>query len=262
VFRVLFLSFALLGLGFQAPAVAANAPWRIPVLVYHRFDAGAAGLTTVRLSVFADQLEWLKTKAIAVLPLHVVTDDITRRAPPGNGLAVALTADDGHRSVYSEMYPLLRRYGVHATLFIYPSAISNADWALTWEQLDEMVGSGLVDVQSHTYWHPNFNIEKRRLEPEAYRRLVVSQLTLSKSRLETRLGIKVDLLAWPFGIHDLDLAREAAAAGYVAAFTIERKPLEAGADAYALPRFLVTDADSGARFAALVMGATGRKAPR
>jgi peptidoglycan/xylan/chitin deacetylase (PgdA/CDA1 family) len=258
----LFLSFALLGLGFQASAMAENAPWRIPVLVYHRFDEVVAGLTTVRPSVFADQLEWLNMHGIAVLPLHIVTDGIMHKASPTDGLAVVLTADDGHRSIYSEMYPLLRRYGVHATLFIYPSAISNANWALTWEQLDEMVGSGLVDVQSHTYWHPNFHIEKRRLEPEAYGRFVVSQLALSKSRLETRLGTKVDLLAWPFGIHDSDLARDAADAGYDAAFTIERKAVEAGSDVYALPRFLVTDADNGVRFAALVMGAIGRKEPR
>jgi Polysaccharide deacetylase len=49
------------------------------------------------------------------------------------------------------------------TLFVYPSAVSNAAYALTWEQLRELQATGLVDIQSHTYWHPNFREEKRRL---------------------------------------------------------------------------------------------------
>ena len=37
----------------------------------------------------------------------------------------------------------------------------------TWAQLAEMKASGLVDIQSHTFWHPNFNVEKKRLAPDA-----------------------------------------------------------------------------------------------
>lgn len=54
------------------------------------------------------------------------------------------------------MFPLLKKYQIPATLFIYPSAISNASYALTWDQLKEMKETGLIDVQSHTFWHPNF----------------------------------------------------------------------------------------------------------
>jgi peptidoglycan/xylan/chitin deacetylase (PgdA/CDA1 family) len=46
-----------------------------------------------------------------------------------------ITVDDGHLSVVREMLPLVREFNVPVTLFIYPSAISNASYALTWEDL-------------------------------------------------------------------------------------------------------------------------------
>jgi peptidoglycan/xylan/chitin deacetylase (PgdA/CDA1 family) len=44
---------------------------------------------------------------------------------------VAITVDDGHLSVYTELYPLILKHRPPVTLFIYPSAISNASYALT-----------------------------------------------------------------------------------------------------------------------------------
>ena len=54
------------------------------------------------------------------------------RPPKG---AVVITMDDGHRSVLREALPLVREFKVPVTLFIYPSAISNASYAMTWEDL-------------------------------------------------------------------------------------------------------------------------------
>jgi peptidoglycan/xylan/chitin deacetylase (PgdA/CDA1 family) len=235
----------------------ARAAQSFPILVYHRFGAGATELTTIRTQIFAQQLQWLHDNEIAVLPLHAVVDALKGGHAPGNGPAVVLTADDGHESIYTDMYPLILHYRVPVTLFIYPSAISNSKIALTWPQLSEMVASGLVDVQSHTYWHPNFHVEKSRLG-SGYEPFVRKQLALSKTRIEEHTGREVDLLAWPFGIHDQQLEQLASESGYVAAFTIDRKRAQPGDDLFALPRFEVTDGDRGARFGVLVRGhATG-----
>jgi peptidoglycan/xylan/chitin deacetylase (PgdA/CDA1 family) len=225
----------------------------VPILVYHRFGATATELTTIRTETFAQQLQWLHDNEVAVLPLHAVVDALKSGHAPGNGPAVVVTADDGHGSIYTDMYPLILRYRVPVTLFIYPSAISNSKTALTWPQISEMAASGLVDVQSHTYWHPDFRVEKSRLGP-GYEPFVRKQLALSKTRIEEHTGRTVDLLAWPFGIHDAQLERLASESGYIAAFTIDRKRAQPGDDLLALPRFEVTDGDRGARFARLVRG--------
>lgn len=207
---------------------------------------------TVTNNTFAWQLQYLKEHGYTVIPLHELVDYFRGAAAPPPEHSVVITADDGHRSVYSDMLPLVRQYGIHVTLFIYPSAISNATYAMTWPQLAELVGTGLFDVQSHTYWHPNFRKDKVRLDPQQYDAFVDIQLTKSRQALESRLGVHVELLAWPFGIYDEGLIARARAAGYVAALSIERRPSTVNDSLMALPRYLMTNGDRGAVFARLL----------
>ena len=227
----------------------------LPILVYHRFGATATELTTIRTETFAQQLQWLHANGIAAIRLRAAVDALRAGHAPAGSPAVVLTADDGHVSIYTDMYPLILRYREPVTLFVYPSAISNSKTALTWAQISEMRASGLVDVQSHTYWHPDFRVEKSRLG-SGYESFVRRQIALSKTQIEDHTGTQVDLLAWPFGIHDRQLEQLASQGGYIAAFTIERKRAQPGDDLLALPRFEVTDGDRGKRFEALVRGHT------
>jgi peptidoglycan/xylan/chitin deacetylase (PgdA/CDA1 family) len=165
---------------------------------------------------------------------------------------VVITADDGHESVFTDMLPVVREYHVPVTLFIYPSAISNASYAMTWEQLDALHRTGLFDIQSHTYWHPNFKTEKRRLSPTAYRTFVKMQFGKSRSALKDKLGVEADMVAWPFGIYDDELIRMAGDAGYLAGFTLDRRLVTGHDHIMALPRFLMTDSASGRNFASML----------
>jgi len=228
------------------PAAAASAG--TPILAYHRFDAARAGPTAVTTATFELQLRSLARLGFDVVPLR---DAVARlQAPQRDGARqAAITVDDGHRSVHTLLFPLIRRLKLPVTLFIYPSAISNAAYAMTWEQLREMRASGLVDVQSHTYWHPNFATERRRRTPAAFAAFVDDQLQRSRRTIEARLGGRVDMLAWPFGIVDPMLEEAARRAGYSAALAYEGGPASAGADPFALPRIPVGEADRGSAFA-------------
>lgn len=233
-------------------AEEAAADVRVPILAYHRFGPVVADTMTVTTRTFVSHLEYLAEHGYTVIALRRLVDARRGAAPPPPAHAVVITADDGHRSVYEEMYPLVRRYGVPVTLFVYPSAISNADYAMTWDQLRELRDSGLFDIQSHTYWHPNFRHEKARLSPDAYQKLVTVQLERSRERLARELGTRIDLLAWPFGIHDDQLDAMAVRAGYVAALTLDARPSTPADDVMALPRYLMTELVQGAAFARLL----------
>lgn len=224
----------------------------VPILVYHRFGPVVADAMTVTTATFEWQLSYLDRQGYVVVPLRQLVDSRLGKGPAPSARAVVLTADDGHRSVYTEMWPLVRRSRAPVTLFVYPSAISRAAYALTWEQLRELQATGLFDVQSHGYWHPNFKVEKRRLAPEEYQRLVRTQFEQSRAALQARLGVLPDMLAWPFGIFDSELIGLARTSGFVAGFTIERRHARATDDLLALPRYLVTDRDRGAAFTRLL----------
>jgi peptidoglycan/xylan/chitin deacetylase (PgdA/CDA1 family) len=239
-------------LGAMMPNVAASEEAAsATILVYHRFGPTVADSMTVTTSVFASQLEYLHDHGYTIVPLRDVVNFAAGRGdlPPH---AVALTADDGHRSVFTDMKPLVEKYRIPVTLFIYPSAISNASYALTWEQLAELKATGLFSIESHTYWHPNFHIDKRRRSPDDYKKFVDAQLNKSRQVLEHRLGGKITMLSWPFGIYDDDLIAAATKAGYVAAVTIDRRKVKRGDNLMALPRFIVTNGDLGRRFESLL----------
>ncbi len=224
----------------------------VSILVYHRFGATVKDAMTVRTASFRWQLDYLRQHHHPVIPLGALVSYLLGHSPAPPRGAVVITVDDGHESVFTEMLPLVREYQVPVTLFIYPSAISNASYAMTWEQLDQLRRTGLVDIQSHTYWHPNFHAQKRRLSPTAYRAFASLQLVKARSVLESRLGIETDLIAWPFGICDDELIDIARGAGYTAGFTIERRLVTSHERIMALPRFLVTDSASGRLFASML----------
>jgi peptidoglycan/xylan/chitin deacetylase (PgdA/CDA1 family) len=226
----------------------------IPVLVYHRFGPTVTDSMTVTTSVLVSHLEYLRENGYVVIPLGQFVAYRLGDGPPPPPRAVVITVDDAHRSVYTHLFPLVRQYRMPVTLFVYPSAISNAPYAMTWEQLRELQASGFFDIQSHSYWHPNFKIEKKRLSHQRYEQLVEMQLTKSKATLEKNLSTHVNVLAWPFGIYDDELMRKAAEAGYVAALTLDRRHARESDPPFALPRYLMTDRDRGKVFERLITG--------
>jgi peptidoglycan/xylan/chitin deacetylase (PgdA/CDA1 family) len=249
----------LLAMCFCGNTALAEDQVSVPVLVYHRFGPSVADSMTVTTRVFESQLKWLKDNRYTVIPLQTLISFLRGEGPPPPPQSVVITADDGHKTVFTEMLPLVRRYNIPVTLFIYPSAISNASYAMTWQQLQELQQTGLFDIQSHTFWHPNFKQEKKKLSPEAYQNLVKTQLEKSKAILEKRSGKKVDLLAWPFGIYDDWLEKEAEKAGYVAAFSIDRRHASKSEAMMALPRYLMVNGDGTKGFEAIITGKAAEK---
>jgi peptidoglycan/xylan/chitin deacetylase (PgdA/CDA1 family) len=255
-FRIIFI-LAMLILQNPMNAMAADridyALQPVPILLYHRFGPTPADCMTVTDSVFLSHLEYLKANGYSVIPLRHVVEGMRRKEPPP-ARSVAIVVDDGHKSVYTDMLPIVRQYRIPVTLFIYPSAISNASYAMTWGELRELQKTGLFDIQSHTFWHPNFKKEKKRLNALEYEQFVRMQLIKSKARLEKEFGTRIDMLAWPFGIYDDDLMAKAKEAGYIAAFTIEGERERHWDNSMKLPRYLLTNADRGKRFEMIFAG--------
>jgi peptidoglycan/xylan/chitin deacetylase (PgdA/CDA1 family) len=207
------------------------------VLCYHRFGDNVSDGTTIKTARFEQQIKYIQEKGYTIIPMSQFLD-----WKLGNGTvpnkAVVITIDDGHASVYANAYPIIKKYKVPVTLFIYPSAISNASYAMTWEQLVNMKANG-ADIQSHTYWHPNFKTEKKRNTKEEYQKIVTTQLKKSKEKLNEKLSLNITALAWPFGIYDKFLQQESRKY-YSAAFSIEERTVTKQDDNTHIPRYMIT----------------------
>ena len=120
----------------------------VPVFMFHSVDE----------PTFHQQLEYLRTNNYATLSLHdfmaFLRGELRLRQP-----SVLLTFDDGEKSWYRVVYPLLKAYGYQAVFFVVPAYIleqpakaQGKGW-LAWPELREMEASGVADIQSHSYYH-------------------------------------------------------------------------------------------------------------
>lgn len=247
-------------LAFILPATArADEKINIPILCYHNFNPTKPGSMNLTPARFEEQMKWLKANGFTPISLKEAVEYLqgTRTTLPPKPFVV--TADDGWQSQYIYLVPLAKKYNIPVTFFIYPETISNGKNAMTWEELKELQSNALFDIQSHTYWHPNFKQEKKKLSPTNYEKFVNDQLTKSKQVLEEKMGTKITLLAWPFGIYDPYLEQAAAKAGYTMAFSIDYRGANKNFRPEAQPRFMIIQSESMQTFANILNSVSARR---
>ncbi|HEX7813296.1 MAG TPA: poly-beta-1,6-N-acetyl-D-glucosamine N-deacetylase PgaB [Burkholderiales bacterium] len=189
------------------------------------------------------QFAWLKENGYHVIGMDDVIAAREGRKPLPDK-AVMLTFDDGYRSVYTRVYPLLR-------LFNYPAVIAlSGHWLdapagktveydgrqvprenfLSWEQIREMTASGLVEIASHSYdlhrgviANPQGNIVPSAVtyryengayeEERAHRERVQSDLARNSALIKSRTGRAPRVMVWPYGRDSGDLIEVAGTLG-------------------------------------------------
>jgi peptidoglycan/xylan/chitin deacetylase (PgdA/CDA1 family) len=213
----------------------------VAILVYHRFSDADDDATAVRVATFHAHLRLLRERGYEIVPLRRIVAWLREPRAPLPPKAVALTVDDAQQSVYEQLLPIAQREQLPVTLFVYPSAISKASCALTWEQLRAMRATNLFDVQSHTGWHPNFAVERSRQSAASFERFATARLQDSREQIEAELGSRADMLAWFCSVCDVDVRRSAGELGYVAGFTLSARRVEKSSTLLALPRFPMVD---------------------
>ena len=171
----------------------------VPILCYHRVGPGLSKMT-VSPSNFEAQLVWLAANRYQVIRLDDLAAFLAgRRALPKR--AVVITFDDGYESMYRHAFPLLRKHGMPATLFIYTDFLGARD-ALDWSELAEMWRSGLIDIQAHSKTHRNLTERAADEGEAAYRQRIETELKQPRTVIERALGasgVKVRHFAYPYG---------------------------------------------------------------
>jgi biofilm PGA synthesis lipoprotein PgaB len=281
----------------SAEALAAAVPQDVVVLCYHdvRDDVGGKlAQTTARAEApgivapgigasldpeqyttstrnLAAHFDWLRSHGYHAISLQQLID-----ARGGAGTlpdkAVLLTFDDGLRSAYTKVFPLLKAYKYPAVMAVVGAwadlpedgKVENGshpffrnDFA-TWDQLREMQDSGLVEVASHTYdqhhgitANPQGNqisavvthvyrpLTQTYETDDEYAERLRADLTRSSDEIRTKLGRAPRAVMWPYGEYNSISDSIAASAGMPITFTLGSHPRNTALALKDIPRILM-----------------------
>jgi len=190
----------------------------VPILCYHRLGSANSKMV-VSPANFEAQLDWLARNDYRVIRLADLSGFLSGTLPLPRR-SVVITFDDGYESVYRHAFPLLKKHGFAATVFVYTDFLGGGD-ALTWPQLLEMRASGLVEVQSHSKSHRNLIERANGESDERYRANIEGEMRVPRDLLERRLApARVRHLAYPFGDANEVVLESAARNGFELAATV------------------------------------------
>ncbi len=177
--------------------------------MYHHVDSDRC---SNELDIFEQHLKYIKENFITVFPKN----DITK-----NKNSVCLTFDDAYADFYYYIFPLLKKYNLKAILGVPSKYILNATSEsketrlgfehndlfknyekatfCTYQEMREMLKSGLIQIASHSHTHTNLLEDGINLKEE---------FETSKKLLEEKLNTKVDSFIFPFGKYNDRIAKE------------------------------------------------------
>jgi len=220
---------------------------QVIILGYHRFEKTVHRPDTeMTPEMFENQMKELKEKNVPVIGMQdfLAWKRGEKNIPPR---AAVVTFDDGWKSQYEVGWPIMKKYGYPFTLFIYTEGVKGMHYgggaAMSWEMLAELRDAG-VDIQAHSATHqdlrkPYDKLQKKRLNPDEYQQFLNREVIESKQLLESKLGIKVNCFAVPFGYINDQVREFIKKAGYEAVFTVYGQRLTYGAPNDSLGRYLL-----------------------
>jgi peptidoglycan/xylan/chitin deacetylase (PgdA/CDA1 family) len=147
------------------------------ILMYHRFGSPDAQAQR-RLN---DQLAHLK-RWYSVMPLTEAILKLEAATLPSNALVI--TVDDGRRDFYTTAFPVFRRFGFSATLFLTTNYLDRQGW-LWFDEVDHMFGQ--TQRQS-------FELETMRLSLATLAQRAAAAETVKQSVLQIPNGERIRLL--------------------------------------------------------------------
>ncbi|MCP3867246.1 MAG: polysaccharide deacetylase family protein [Gammaproteobacteria bacterium] len=201
---ILLLLWFLAHYNFWRPRAAPDLP---RILMYHSVGPGEATGMNIPTGRFEQQLIQLQKSGFTALTLSELGSDMATEKP------VALTFDDGFRNNYTQAFPLLRKYGMKATVFLSPD-IEGIE-KLGPEEIREMADSGLIEFGGHTMTHINLTT----VDDETAKREIESSVE-SVAKLT---GKPCRTFAYPFGRYQPKHVTMLKQAGIEMAVTVKKR---------------------------------------
>ena len=189
----------------------ASAPG-VPVLNYHQVEDKDGNPLTLWTDQFEAQMAYLAAEGYTTITIDEMMDAYEHGTPLPEK-PVIITFDDGYADNYENAYPILKKYGFKATIFLIYDFTNTYPNYLTWDQIAEMKESGLIRFESHTMTHANL-AELTAIDDLRH------EIADSHDLLSEKLGYDMHYIAYPGGRVNAEIEEITRAAGYRGGFTV------------------------------------------
>ena len=197
--------------------------------MYHEVNDLLANSLYLSVKDFTAHLTYFEQAGITPISMQQLYDHWYHDAPIPEK-PIVLTFDDGYRSMYTTVYPLLKERGWSGTFF----CITDARWSdnyLLSDMIAEMAANGM-EIGSHTVSHLELNaFTGSRLHRE---------LSESMDILSDITGKEVNMLCYPAGRYNDETQSAANEEGYLCAVTTQNGFAAKSQGMYALKRLRVS----------------------
>jgi len=185
----------------------------LPILMYHEVKYNHTGKDTITPYEFESDLKYLKKNGFTTIGMSDLISYVYDDKPlPKN--PIILSFDDGYLNNYYYVYPLLKKYNARIVLSVIgrdtdnftKSPDKNLDYShMTWGQINEMIQSGHVDIQNHTYNLHKITCKRygcQRNKGESlshYEQILTEDLGKLQQEIQENTGIAPNTFAYPYG---------------------------------------------------------------
>lgn len=244
-YRQLPVLFVLLAATSISVVYAGNVPEQVsvPILLYHDIQNSGKGDSTIAERVFLSHLDALQQAGYETVTfqqlISFVKYGISLPEKP-----ILITFDDGYLSNYKIAWPALRTRGMVGTIFVVGSSMGKETYKdtqvatlphFTYWQAKEMIDSGVMSIQSHTYDLHQYRplepdggregvLPKEGEDVEAYRKALQTDFQLARDALQQKTGEAVQVLAYPYGLYTQDSETISAQLGFSITLTTRAQP--------------------------------------
>ncbi len=191
-----------------------NAEYRngIPVLLYHHVTDDNTDLPklTVSDAEFERQIHLLRANGFETISLDSLLAFMKNEQVKLPEKPILITFDDGYEDNYTNAFPILKKYGYTATIFMVGINFDRQE-RLSSQEINEMITNGFT-VGGHSMTHRDL----RQLTGSELSREVYG----SKRKAEQVTHTDVNFFAYPGGFCNVATLEAVKGAGYAGAFTV------------------------------------------
>ncbi|MCG9698049.1 polysaccharide deacetylase family protein [Shewanella sp. Isolate11] len=212
----------------------------VVILQYHHVAEDTPKVTSVTPAQLSQQMAYLHDNDFKVIPLSEVVESIKqgKALPPKT---VAITFDDGYKSIAENAQPILSQYGFPYTIFISVEPIERHFHSIMdWQTLNRLVEGG-AELANHSWGHEHLIRVLDGETEEQWLARIEKNLLSTEAAIKKQTGQNHKMLAYPYGEYNVKLEALLQKHGFVG-FGQQSGAAGPYSSLTALPRFPVAGA--------------------